>query len=74
MNLLQTKGKWNIFKGRLKQTCARLIHNDQQFFEGKADELTGRIQMQTSRLWEKPMAPNPCNPRLTSRSNINTKA
>jgi len=48
MNLLQAQGNWNIFKGKLKQTCARLIHNDQQFFAGKADELIGRIQIRTS--------------------------
>ena len=38
------RGNWNIAKGRLKQILARLMHDNLQFMEGKADELVGRIQ------------------------------
>jgi uncharacterized protein YjbJ (UPF0337 family) len=44
MSPLTAKGNWNIAKGKVKQTLARLIHDDLQFVEGKADELVGRIQ------------------------------
>ena len=44
MSTLTAKGNWNIAKGKLKQRFARLIHDDLQFVEGKADELVGRIQ------------------------------
>jgi len=44
MNLLTTKGQWNIAKGKLKQRFAQLVDDDLQFIEGKQDELTGRIQ------------------------------
>ncbi len=74
MNLLLAKAKWNILKGMFKQTCARLIHNDEKFFEGKAEELTGRIQMQSSRQWGKTLALDQSRSRLTSQSNTSTKA
>ena len=41
---LVAKGNWNIAKGKLKQTFARLTHDELEFFEGKVDELVGRIQ------------------------------
>jgi uncharacterized protein YjbJ (UPF0337 family) len=44
MSTLAAKGNWNIAKGKLKQTFARLMEDDLQFFEGKVDELVGRIQ------------------------------
>jgi uncharacterized protein YjbJ (UPF0337 family) len=44
MTTLAAKGTWNIAKGRLKQTIARLTHDNLQFMEGKVDELVGRIQ------------------------------
>jgi len=44
MSALQTKGNWNIAKGKLKQRFARMLRNDEQFFKGKTDELVGRIQ------------------------------
>ena len=49
MNLIQIKGGWNILKGRLKQKCAHLTHDEQQYFAGKADELIGRIQLRSGR-------------------------
>jgi uncharacterized protein YjbJ (UPF0337 family) len=44
MNALTAKGNWNIAKGVLKQRFARLMDDDLHFFEGKVDELVGRIQ------------------------------
>jgi uncharacterized protein YjbJ (UPF0337 family) len=44
MSTLTAKGNWNIAKGKLKQRFARLTDDDLQFFEGKVDELVGRIQ------------------------------
>lgn len=46
MSALANKGKgsWNIAKGKLKQTLARLMQDDVRFIEGKTDELVGRIQ------------------------------
>jgi uncharacterized protein YjbJ (UPF0337 family) len=44
MSTLIARGNWNIAKGKLKQRFARLMQDDLQFVEGKADELIGRIQ------------------------------
>ena len=48
MNTLESKGDWNITKGKLKQKWAQLTDDDLQFAEGKHDELLGRIQKRTS--------------------------
>jgi uncharacterized protein YjbJ (UPF0337 family) len=47
MNKLQTKGNWNVTKGKLKQKWAKLTDDDLQYVEGKEDELLGRIQKRT---------------------------
>jgi uncharacterized protein YjbJ (UPF0337 family) len=47
MNKLESKGNWNIAKGKLKQKWANLTDDDLQFAEGKQDELLGRIQKRT---------------------------
>jgi uncharacterized protein YjbJ (UPF0337 family) len=52
MNTLETKGNWNIAKGKLKQKFAQLTEDDLQFAEGKEDELIGRIQKQTGQTKE----------------------
>ena len=44
MSNLVANGNWNIAKGKVKQTLARLMHDNPQFIEGKIDELIGRIQ------------------------------
>jgi len=44
MNTLETKGDWNIIKGKLKQKWAKLTDDDLQYIDGKHDELFGRIQ------------------------------
>ena len=47
MTATETKGNWNILKGKLKQKWANLTDDDRQFAEGKSDELIGRIQKRT---------------------------
>lgn len=44
MSTLTARGNWNIAKGKLKQCFGRWMEDDLQFFEGKVDELVGRIQ------------------------------
>jgi uncharacterized protein YjbJ (UPF0337 family) len=44
MNKLETKGDWNIIKGKLKQKWAKLTDDDLQYVDGKHEELFGRIQ------------------------------
>ncbi|MDP1590261.1 MAG: CsbD family protein [Prosthecobacter sp.] len=47
MTATQTKGNWNIVKGKLKQKWADLTDDDLTYVEGKGDELIGRIQKRT---------------------------
>ncbi|HBJ87535.1 MAG TPA: hypothetical protein DDZ88_27495 [Verrucomicrobiales bacterium] len=47
MTATQTKGNWNIVKGKLKQKWAGLTDDDLTLVEGKMDELIGRIQKRT---------------------------
>lgn len=47
MTTTETKGNWNIMKGKLKQKWANLTDDDLLNVEGKADELVGRIQKRT---------------------------
>ncbi|MDZ4403966.1 CsbD family protein [Prosthecobacter sp.] len=47
MTATQTKGNWNIVKGKLKQKWASLTDDDLTYVEGKTDELIGRIQKRT---------------------------
>ncbi|MFZ2280500.1 MAG: CsbD family protein [Prosthecobacter sp.] len=47
MPATETKGSWNILKGKLKQKWANLTDDDLQFAEGKSDELIGHIQKRT---------------------------
>ena len=49
MNKLETKGNWNIVKGKLKQQWANLTDDDLQYVEGQEEELIGRIQRRTGR-------------------------
>ena len=44
MDKLEFKGKWNEWKGKIKQANAKLTDDDLQYEEGKDDELLGRIQ------------------------------
>lgn len=44
MDRLEIKGKWNEWKGKLKQANASLTDDDLRYEEGKDDELLGRLQ------------------------------
>jgi uncharacterized protein YjbJ (UPF0337 family) len=47
MSTLETKGDWNITKGKLKQKWASLTDDDLKFADGLSDEVLGRIQKRT---------------------------
>jgi uncharacterized protein YjbJ (UPF0337 family) len=52
MNTLEMEGDWNIIKGKLRQKWAMLTDDDLANFEGKQDELMGRIQRRTGQTRE----------------------
>jgi len=54
--LLKVQGRWNITRGKSKQVIARMADDQQQFMEGKRDELVGRIQKHSRRLRKKSAA------------------
>lgn len=47
MNKLQSKGNWNVIKGKLKQKWANLTDDDLEYVEGAEQETLGRIQKRT---------------------------
>ena len=49
MDKMEVKGKWNEWKGKLKQQYGQLTDNDLVYEEGKDDELWGRIQQKTGK-------------------------
>lgn len=49
MDKLELKGKWNVIKGKIKQTYANLTDDDLKYEEGKDDELLGRLQEKTGK-------------------------
>ncbi len=44
MDSLELKGKWNEWKGKIKQNYAGFTEDDLTYEEGKDDELLGRLQ------------------------------
>lgn len=44
MDKLEFKGKWNEWKGKIKQAYGDLTDDDLKYEEGKDDELLGRLQ------------------------------
>lgn len=52
MDSLDLKGKWNILKGKVKQQIADWTDDDDQYVEGKEDELYGRLQEKTGKTRE----------------------
>lgn len=44
MDKLELKGKWNEWKGKLKQEHGDLTDDDLRYEDGKEDELFGRLQ------------------------------
>ena len=49
MDNLEVKGKWNIWKGKLKQAYGNLTDDDLKYEEGKDDEFWGRVQNKTGK-------------------------
>jgi uncharacterized protein YjbJ (UPF0337 family) len=49
MDKMEIKGKWNEWKGKLKQQYAELTDDDLIYEEGKDDELWGRLQQKTGK-------------------------
>lgn len=47
MDKMEIKGKWNEWKGQLKQKYAELTDDDLKYEEGQDDEVWGRIQQKT---------------------------
>lgn len=47
MDKMEVKGKWNEWKGKLKQKYANLADDELKYEEGKDDEMWGRIQKKT---------------------------
>lgn len=44
MDKLELKGKWNEWKGKIKQEYADWTDDDLKYDEGREDELLGRLQ------------------------------
>lgn len=44
MDKLEFKGKWNEWKGKIKQANADFTDDDLLYEEGKDDEMMGKIQ------------------------------
>lgn len=44
MDKLEIKGKWNEWKGKIKQAYGDLTDDDLKYEEGKDEELLGRLQ------------------------------
>lgn len=49
MDKMEVKGKWNEWKGKLKQEYADLTDDDLKYEEGQDDEMWGRIQQKTGK-------------------------
>jgi uncharacterized protein YjbJ (UPF0337 family) len=49
MDKMEIKGKWNEWKGKLKQQYADLTDDDLTYDEGKDDEFWGRLQQKTGK-------------------------
>ena len=50
MDKMEIKGKWNEWKGKLKEHYGNLTDDDLTYEEGKDDEMWGRIQQKTAKL------------------------
>ena len=44
MDKLELKGRWNEWKGKIKQEYADWTDDDLKYEEGQEDELLGRLQ------------------------------
>lgn len=52
MNNRELKGNWNEKKAKLKQKFAILTDNDLMLFDGKKEELLGRLQIKLGKTKE----------------------
>ncbi len=49
MDKMEVKGKWNQWKGKLKEKYAELIDDDLKYEEGKEEQVWGKIQEKTGK-------------------------
>ena len=49
MDKMEIKGRWNEWKGRIKQEYADVTDDDVKYEEGREDELFGRLQKKTGK-------------------------
>jgi uncharacterized protein YjbJ (UPF0337 family) len=49
MDKMEIKGKWNEWKGKLKQQYGQLTDDDLRYEEGREDETWGRLQQKTGK-------------------------
>lgn len=49
MDKLEVKGKWNEWRGKLKQAHGDLTDDDLEYNEGKDDEFWGNLQQKTGK-------------------------
>ena len=49
MDKLEIKGKWNEWKGKIKQRYADVTDDDLRYEDGREDEMFGRLQQKTGK-------------------------
>jgi uncharacterized protein YjbJ (UPF0337 family) len=49
MDKMEIKGRWNEWKGRIKQEYADVTDDDLKYEEGREDEMFGRLQKKTGK-------------------------
>jgi uncharacterized protein YjbJ (UPF0337 family) len=49
MDKMEIKGRWNEWKGRIKQEYGNVTDDDLKYEEGKEDEMFGRLQKKTGK-------------------------
>ena len=49
MDKMEIKGKWNEWKGKLKQAHGDLTDDDLEYDEGKDEEFWGNLQQKTGK-------------------------
>jgi uncharacterized protein YjbJ (UPF0337 family) len=50
MDKMEVKGKWNQWKGKLKEKYAQLTDDDLKYEEGKEEQIWGKIQEKTGKV------------------------
>lgn len=49
MDKMEIKGRWNEWKGRIKQQYSNVTDDDVRYEEGREDEMWGRLQKKTGK-------------------------